>query len=118
MKTALESALFDLTALKRPRVPYTLYVETTRVIIPADLGRDEQEEAVEAEGEKRWQEMCEEDKRLWLDVYTTNIMHYNARTHAYRAGNLKAAEMCDREVKTFAEEHMVEPFPWRPTVPH
>lgn len=89
MKTALESALPDPTALKRPWPPYTLYMQTARVIIAAELGPDEQEEAVEAEGEKRWEEMCEGDKKLWLAVYTTNLMHYIARIHAYRAGNLK-----------------------------
>ena len=55
--------------------------------------------------------MNEEDKELWLDVYTTNLMHYNARVHAYTAGNLEAREMCDQEAEMYAEEHNVKAHP-------
>lgn len=110
-KKEKKKRVHDPNAPKRPLTPFFLYMQTARPIIAADLGPDQPKKAVGVEGVRRWKEMAEGDKQLWTNAYTDNLKLYNARVHAYKAGNMNAKDMDDAEAAHYAETHNVAALP-------
>ena len=115
-KKEKKKRVHDPNAPKRPLTPFFLYMQTARPIIAADLGPDQPKKAVGVEGVRRWKEMAEGDKQLWTNAYTDNLKLYNARVHAYKAGNMNAKDMDDAEAAHYAETHNVAALPDRKSV--
>ena len=102
----------DPNAPQKPLAPFIFYMQTARLIIASDLGGlSPQDPLVDAEGQKRWKEMAEDDKKLWISAYTDNLALYNARVHAYRNGFANAADWSDLQAIQHAERNNVEPLP-------
>ena len=110
-KKEKKKRVHDPNAPKRPLTPFFLYMQTARPIIAADLGPDQPKKAVAIEGVRRWREMAEGDKQLWANAYTDNLKLYNARVHAYKAGDMNAKDMDDAEAAHYAETHNVAALP-------
>ncbi len=110
-KKEKKKRVHDPNAPKRPLTPFFLYMQTARPIIAADLGSDVPKKAVGAEGVRRWKEMADGDKQLWTNAYTDNLKLYNARVHAYKAGDLSAKDMTDEEAAHYADTHQIAVLP-------
>ncbi|PHH67304.1 hypothetical protein CDD81_154 [Ophiocordyceps australis] len=95
----------DPNAPKRPLTPYFLYMQYARTIISNDLGQDVPKGAVQEEGQRRWANMDAKEKQAWNGAYQYNLSLYNARTHAYKAGNPLAKDMTDDEATEYAQRH-------------
>lgn len=110
-KKEKKKRVHDPNAPKRPLTPFFLYMQTARPIIAADLGPEQPKKAVGTEGVRRWKEMAEGDKQLWTNAYTDNLKLYNARVHAYKAGNMNAKDMTDDEAAQYAEVNNIAVLP-------
>lgn len=111
VKKEKKKRVHDPNAPKRPLTPYFLYMQTARPIIAADLGPEVAKGAVSTEGVRRWKEMADNDKQLWTNAYTDNLKLYNARVHAYKAGDLTAKDMSDEEAAAYADAHQISTLP-------
>lgn len=96
----------DPNAPKRPLTPFFLYMQTARDIIRMDLGPDAKKGAVSDEGTRRWGVMTVNDREQWARVYQDNLKLYQARMHAYKAGNVNAKNMTDDEAQTYFGDHL------------
>lgn len=106
-KKEKKKRVHDPNAPKRPLTPFFLYMQTARPIIANDLGPDMPKRAVGTEGVRRWKEMADGDKQLWTNAYTDNLKLYNARMHAYKAGDMSAKDMTDEEAAAYAEQNQI-----------
>lgn len=95
----------DPNAPKRPLTPYFLYMQTARPIIANDLGETAPKGAVQEEGQRRWGIMGADEKQGWNQAYQYNLKLYQARVHAYKAGNLDAKNMPDDEALKYADKN-------------
>jgi len=107
-KKEKKKRVHDPNAPKRPLTPFFLYMQTARPIIALDLGPDVPKKDVAQEGVRRWKEMADGDKQLWTNAYTDNLKLYNARMHAYKAGNMSAKDMTDEEAAAYADANQIQ----------
>lgn len=96
----------DPNAPKRPLTPFFLYMQTAREIIRSDLGPDAKKGAVSDEGTRRWGVMNAYDRQQWADAYQDNLKLYQARMHAYKAGDLDAKNMSDDDARDYYEDRL------------
>lgn len=100
----------DPNAPKRPLTPYFLYMQHARSIIANDLGAEAPKGAVQEEGQRRWANMSQTEKKGWNTAYQYNLRLYNARVHSYKNGNPLAKNMSDEEALKYADDFQV-PMP-------
>lgn len=102
----------DPNAPQKPLAPFVFYMQTARVIIASDLGGlSPHDPSVDTEGQKRWNEMAGDDKKLWISAYTDKLLLYNARVHAYKNGIANAGDWSDLQAIQHAERNNVENLP-------
>ncbi|KAJ6000523.1 hypothetical protein N7481_000932 [Penicillium waksmanii] len=80
----------DPNAPKRALTPYFLYMQHNRGKIANDLGDNARPKEVADEGTHRWQNMPDEEKEVYKQMYSENYETYKKNMAAYKA--TKAAD--------------------------